>query len=117
MPFNNVQLSQRICRKVAICFSFLALAACAQGPAAPNHGPESAEFDQEPVEGSREKETAEYYAQQMHQLGMEVSSREIRPGRHEHSTTQHSRNTTVLTVRLSWVVHISSLTIPRLSKN
>jgi len=38
-------------------------------------------FDQEPVVGFREKEMAEYYAQQMHQLGMEVSSREVRPGR------------------------------------
>ncbi len=38
-------------------------------------------FDQEPVEGFREKEMAKYYAQQMHQLGMEVSSREVCPGR------------------------------------
>ena len=38
-------------------------------------------FDQEPVEGFREKEMSKYYAQQMHQLGLEVSSREVCPGR------------------------------------
>lgn len=38
-------------------------------------------FDETPREGFREKEMGEYYIQQMHQLGLEVSSRDVRPDR------------------------------------
>ena len=38
-------------------------------------------FDEEPRPGYREKEMAEYFADQMTELGMEVTSKEIQPGR------------------------------------
>jgi acetylornithine deacetylase/succinyl-diaminopimelate desuccinylase family protein len=38
-------------------------------------------FDEEPREGFREKEMADYYIEQMHRLGLEVSSRDVRPYR------------------------------------
>lgn len=38
-------------------------------------------FDEEPREGFREKEMAEYYLEAMSRLDLEVTSREVRPGR------------------------------------
>jgi acetylornithine deacetylase/succinyl-diaminopimelate desuccinylase family protein len=38
-------------------------------------------FDEEPRDGFREKEMAEYFLGQMECLGLEVSSRDVRPGR------------------------------------
>jgi acetylornithine deacetylase/succinyl-diaminopimelate desuccinylase family protein len=38
-------------------------------------------FDEEPREGFREKEMADYFMEQMHRLGLEVSSRDVRPHR------------------------------------
>ena len=38
-------------------------------------------FDEEPREGFREKEMADYYLEQMHRLGLDISSREVRPYR------------------------------------
>ncbi len=38
-------------------------------------------FDEEPREGFREKEMGEYYLEEMHRLGLEVSSRNVRPDR------------------------------------
>lgn len=38
-------------------------------------------FDEEPRDGFREKEIAEYFLGRMECLGLEVSSRDVRPGR------------------------------------